>query len=74
MQQPRQIWGGNNSIFNNHAQLAPPPVTLDLRVIAEHAWEGAASTDEDCPSQAVSLFISDSVACLDTRGDSVTQR
>jgi hypothetical protein len=54
--------------FNNHAQLAPPPVTLDLRVIAKHVCEGAASTDEDCRSQAVGLFISDSVAGLDRNG------
>jgi hypothetical protein len=34
----------------------------DLRVIAEHDYEGAASADQSCRSQAVSLFISDSVA------------
>jgi hypothetical protein len=49
----------------------------DLRVIAEHGYEGAASADQDCRSQAVSLFISDTVACLDRNrwhrhSDSVT--
>ena len=34
----------------------------DLRVIAEHGYEGAASADL---SQAVSRFVSDTVACLD---------
>jgi hypothetical protein len=29
----------------------------DLRVIAEHGYEGAASTDQDLRAQAVSLFI-----------------
>jgi hypothetical protein len=37
----------------------------DLRVIAEHGYEGAASADQDSRSQGVSLFISDSVAGLD---------
>jgi hypothetical protein len=37
----------------------------DLRVIAEHGYEGAAASDQDCRSRAVSLFISDTVACLD---------
>jgi hypothetical protein len=40
----------------------------DLRVIAERGYDGAASTDQDCRSQAVSLFISDTVACLDRTG------
>jgi hypothetical protein len=40
----------------------------DLRVIAEHGYEGAVSTDQDCRSQAVSLFISDTIACLDRTG------
>ena len=40
----------------------------DLRVIAEHGYDGAASTDQDCGSQALSLFISDTVACLDRTG------
>ena len=40
----------------------------DLRVIAGHGYEGAASADQDCRSQAVSLFISDSVAGLDPNG------
>jgi hypothetical protein len=34
----------------------------DLRVIAEHDYEGAASTDLDLPAQAVSLFITDMLA------------
>ena len=40
----------------------------DLRVIAEHGYEGAASTDQDCRSQAISVFIRDTVACLDRAG------
>ena len=39
----------------------------DLRVIAEHGYEGAASTDQDCRSQALGLFLSDTVACLDVQ-------
>jgi hypothetical protein len=35
----------------------------DLRVIAEHDYEGAAGGDQDCRSQAVSRFLSDTVAC-----------
>jgi hypothetical protein len=31
----------------------------DLRVLAEHGYEGAASTDQDQQAQAVSLFITD---------------
>jgi hypothetical protein len=40
----------------------------DLRVITEHGYEGAASSDQNCRSQAVSRFISDTVACLDSTG------
>jgi hypothetical protein len=40
----------------------------DLSVIAEHGYEGAARTDQDCRSEAVSLFIGDTVACLDRTG------
>jgi len=40
----------------------------DLRVIAEHGYEGAAGADQDCRSQALSRFISDTVACLDRTG------
>jgi hypothetical protein len=40
----------------------------DLSVIAEHGYEGAASTDQDCRSQAISRCISDTVACLDRTG------
>jgi len=36
----------------------------DLRVIAQHGYQGAASSDQDCRSEAVSRFISDTVACL----------
>ena len=36
--------------------------------IAQAGYEGAASTDQDCRSQAVSLFISDTIACLDRTG------
>jgi hypothetical protein len=34
----------------------------DLRVIAEHGYEGAASADYDQRPQAVSLFITDKLA------------
>jgi hypothetical protein len=34
----------------------------DLRVIAEHGYEGAASTDQDQRAQAVGLFITDMLA------------
>ena len=40
----------------------------DLKALAEHGYEGAANSDHDCRSQAVSLFISDTVACLDRAG------
>jgi hypothetical protein len=40
----------------------------DLHLIAEHGYEGAASSDQDCRSQAVSRFISDTAACLDRTG------
>jgi hypothetical protein len=40
----------------------------DLRTLADHGYEGAASTDQDCRSQAISRFISDTVACLDRTG------
>ena len=33
----------------------------DLRVIAEHGYEGAASTDHDEQAQAVGLFLTDSL-------------
>jgi hypothetical protein len=34
----------------------------DLRSLAEQGYEDAASTDQDCRSQAISRFISDTVA------------
>ena len=40
----------------------------DLRVIAEHGYEVAASNDPDCRPQALSRFVSDAVACLDRTG------
>jgi len=40
----------------------------DLSAIAEQGYEGAAGTDQDCRSQAISRFISDTVACLDRTG------
>ena len=40
----------------------------DLRMIAEHGYEGAASSDQDCRSQTISRFLSDTVACLDRTG------
>ena len=41
----------------------------DLRVIAEHGYEGAASADQDQQAQAVSLFIT---ACSPPRSARVT--
>jgi len=38
------------------------------RLFSEHGYEGAASSDQDCRSQALSRFISDTVACLDSTG------
>ena len=40
----------------------------DLSEIVEQGYEDAASTDQDRRSQAVSRFISDTVACLDRTG------
>ena len=41
----------------------------DLSVIADHGYEGGASTAyQDCRSQAISRLISDTVACLDRTG------
>ena len=40
----------------------------DLSVIAEQGYEGAASTDQDCQSEAISRFISDTIACSDRTG------
>ena len=37
----------------------------DLRVIAEHGYEGAASTDHHQQAHAVALFLTDSVVQLD---------
>jgi hypothetical protein len=37
----------------------------DLREIAQAGYEGAAGTEQDCRSQAIGRFISDTVACLD---------
>ena len=37
----------------------------DLREIAQAGYEDAAGTEQDCRSQAISRFISDTVACLD---------
>ena len=40
----------------------------DLRVIAEHGYEGAASADQDCRSRLSAVSFSDTVACLDRTG------
>jgi len=40
----------------------------DLRSLAEQGYEDAAATDHDSRSQAISRFISDTVACLDRTG------
>ena len=40
----------------------------DLRVIAEHGYEGAASADQDQQAQAVSLFITDMLAAPTGQG------
>ena len=44
----------------------------DLRVIAEHGYEGAASTDQDLRAQAVSLFITNMLAASIGQGNGVT--
>jgi hypothetical protein len=43
----------------------------DLRVIAEHGYGGALSTEQDSRPQAVSLFIADMLAARRS-GDGVT--
>ena len=40
----------------------------DLQALAEHGYEGATNGDQDCRSQAVTPFISDTVACVDRTG------
>jgi hypothetical protein len=40
----------------------------DLQALAERGYEGAASGDQGCRSQAITLFICDTVACLDRTG------
>jgi len=44
----------------------------DLRVIAEHGYEDAASADHDQQAQAVSLFITDMLAASIGQGNGVT--
>jgi hypothetical protein len=44
----------------------------DLRVIAEHGYEGAASADQDQQAHAVSLFITDRLAGSIGQGNGVT--
>jgi len=44
----------------------------DLRGIAKHGYEGAASTDHDQRAQAVSLFITDMLAASIGQGCGVT--
>jgi hypothetical protein len=44
----------------------------DLRVIAEHGYEGVAITDHDRQAQAVSLFITDMLAASIGQGNGVT--
>jgi hypothetical protein len=41
----------------------------DLRVIAEHGYEDAASADQDQQAKAVSLFITDMLAASIGQGD-----
>jgi hypothetical protein len=43
----------------------------DLRVLAEHGYGGALSTEQDQQAQAVSLFIADMLAARRS-GDGVT--
>jgi hypothetical protein len=40
----------------------------DLQEIAQAGYEGAAGTEQNSRSQAISRFISDTVACLDRTG------
>jgi hypothetical protein len=44
----------------------------DLCVIAEHGYEGAASTAHDQQAQAVSLFVTDMLAASIDQGNGVT--
>jgi hypothetical protein len=44
----------------------------DLRVIAKHGYEGAASTDLDLRAQAVSPFITDMLAASIGKSNAVT--
>ncbi len=44
----------------------------DLCVIAEHGYEGAASTGHDQQAQAVSLFVTDMLAASIDQGNGVT--
>jgi hypothetical protein len=46
----------------------------DLAAIASCGYPDVMSDDKVRSAQALGLFISDTVACLDTRGDSATQR
>ncbi len=45
----------------------------DLSVIVEQGYEDAASSDQDCRSQAVSRFISDTVAVSNAPAETVLQ-
>jgi hypothetical protein len=44
------------------------------RVCVHHPLGGRGNVWQHCASEALGLFMSDTVACLDTRGDSATQR
>ena len=56
-----------------HRRFTVPVSEDDLRVIANHGYEGVLSTDHDQGAQALSLFITDMLARrLDLRGNGVT--
>ena len=46
----------------------------DRDEIARAGYEAIAGTDQRAAAEALRLFISNTDACLDTRGDSATQR
>ena len=55
-------------------QLAVTIAEADLAEIASCGYLEVKSDDKVRSAEALGLFISDTVACLDTRGDSATQR
>jgi hypothetical protein len=59
---------GRRGVWQPSLGMRPSASEDDLRVIAEHGYEGAASADLDPRAQAVGLFITDMLAALDRPG------